>query len=130
MSDPHLPGPLKIGRTIIADLNTPGPEGESAFFDIGITLARIFIAFFASTVAGIGLAMGLNRFCERSLRVLIPLMLTMPTILVLPRYHMVWLRRSRQLGRRHGGGHALCRREYVRRPQSNGQVLARHGGDV
>jgi len=31
---------------------------------------------------GIGLAMGLNRLCERSLLALLPLMLTMPTILM------------------------------------------------
>jgi NitT/TauT family transport system permease protein len=79
-----LPGPIAIGRTIIADLGSRGPEGESAFFDIGITLARIFFAFSASMIAGtgIGLAMGLNRFCERSLLAVIPLMLTMPTILM------------------------------------------------
>ena len=64
-------------------LQSPGPEGESAFYDIGITLARIFVAFAASMIAGIGigLAMGLNRLCERSLLAVIPLMLTMPTIL-------------------------------------------------
>ena len=58
-----LPGPLAVGRTIVTDLQTPGPEGESAYFDIGITLARIFITFAASMIAGIGigLAMGLNR---------------------------------------------------------------------
>jgi NitT/TauT family transport system permease protein len=79
-----LPGPLAIARTIVNDLHTPGPEGESPYFDIGITLARIFITFFASMIAGtgIGLAMGLNRLCERSLLALIPLMLTMPTILM------------------------------------------------
>lgn len=85
MNDPQvLPGPLAIGRTIVADLNTRGPEGESAYFDIGITLARIFITFCASMIAGvgIGLAMGLNRLFERSLLALIPLMLTMPTILM------------------------------------------------
>ena len=73
-----------IAKTIVADLQTPGPEGESAFYDIGITLARIFIAFFASMIAGIaiGLAMGLNRLFERSLSPLIPLMLTTPTILM------------------------------------------------
>jgi NitT/TauT family transport system permease protein len=78
-----LPGPLAIARTIFADLRSPGPEGESAFYDIGITLARIFVAFAASMVAGIGigLAMGLNRLCERSFLAVIPLMLTMPTIL-------------------------------------------------
>ncbi len=61
-----------------------GPEGESAYFDIGITLARIFVTFSASMIAGIGigLAMGLNRLFERSLLALIPLMLTMPTILM------------------------------------------------
>ncbi len=85
MKDPQvLPGPLAIGRTIIVALNSRGPEGESAFFDIGITLARIFITFSASMIAGIGigLAMGLNRLFERSLLALIPLMLTTPTILM------------------------------------------------
>jgi NitT/TauT family transport system permease protein len=79
-----LPGPAAIGRTIITDLKTPGPEGESAFFDIAITLTRIFLAFFAAMVAGvgIGLAMGLNRIIERSLLSVIPLMLTMPTLLM------------------------------------------------
>jgi NitT/TauT family transport system permease protein len=78
-----LPGPFAVARTIVADFRSPGPEGESAFYDIGITLARIFVAFAASMIAGIGigLAMGLNRLCERSLLAVIPLMLTMPTIL-------------------------------------------------
>lgn len=85
MKDPQvLPGPLAIGRTIIVALNSRGPEGESAYFDIGITLARIFVTFSASMIAGIGigLAMGLNRLFERSLLALIPLMLTTPTILM------------------------------------------------
>jgi len=85
MHDPDvLPGPFVIGDTIAHDLVTPGPEGESAFFHIGITLARIFVAFTASMLAGIaiGLAMGLSRLLERSLLVVIPLMLTMPTILM------------------------------------------------
>jgi NitT/TauT family transport system permease protein len=85
MHDPEvLPGPWVTARTIVADLHTPGPEGESALFDISITLVRIFISFTASMVAGIGigLAMGLNRLCERSLLALIPLMLTTPTILM------------------------------------------------
>jgi NitT/TauT family transport system permease protein len=85
MHDPQvLPTPATIAKTIVADLQTKGPEGESAYFDIGITLARIFIAFAASMIAGIGigLAMGLNRLFERSLLALIPLMLTMPTILM------------------------------------------------
>jgi len=85
MHDPDvLPGPFVIGDTIAHDLVTPGPEGESAFFHIGITLARIFVAFTASMLLGIaiGLAMGLSRLLERSLLVVIPLMLTMPTILM------------------------------------------------
>ena len=79
-----LPGPLAVARTIVADFHTPGPEGESAFYDVGITLVRIFAAFLASMIAGIGigLAMGLNRLFERSLLALLPLMLTMPTILM------------------------------------------------
>jgi NitT/TauT family transport system permease protein len=61
-----------------------GPEGHSAYFHIGITLGRIFVAFLAAMIlgTGIGLAMGLNRLCERSLLAVIPLMLTMPTILM------------------------------------------------
>jgi NitT/TauT family transport system permease protein len=79
-----LPGPLAIGQTIFTDFTTPGPEGLSACFHIGITLARIFIAFSASMVAGtgIGLAMALSSTFERSMLAIIPLMLTMPTILM------------------------------------------------
>ena len=85
MHDPEvLPGPAAIARAIAADFNSRGPEGEAAYFDVGITLARIVIAFSVSMAAGIGigLAMGLNRTVERSLLALIPLMLTMPTILM------------------------------------------------
>ena len=85
MQDPDvLPGPVSIGHTIATDLRSHGPEGHSAYFHIGITLARIFIAFFAAMFAGtgIGLAMGLSRMFERSLLAVIPLMLTMPTILM------------------------------------------------
>ncbi len=79
-----LPDPWAVAKTIVADLQTKGPEGESAYFNVGITLARIFVTFAASMIAGtgIGLAMGLNRLFERSLLALIPLMLTMPTILM------------------------------------------------
>jgi len=79
-----LPGPVAILRAIAIDLTTPGPEGKSAYFDIGITLLRIFVAFFAAMVAGIGLglAMALNRILQRSLLAVIPLALTMPTILM------------------------------------------------
>jgi NitT/TauT family transport system permease protein len=85
MQDPMvLPGPGVIAVTIVHDLTTPGPEGHSAYYDIAITLARIFTAFAASMLAGIGigLAMGLSRVVEQALRVIIPLMLTMPTILM------------------------------------------------
>jgi NitT/TauT family transport system permease protein len=85
IGDPEiLPAPWVVGKTILADLQTRGPEGESAFFDIGITLGRIFVTFAASMIAGIGigLAMGLSRLFERSLLAVIPLMLTMPSILM------------------------------------------------
>jgi len=85
IADPEvLPGPVPIAHTIATDFATPGPEGESAFFDIGITLARIFITFSAAMLLGtaIGLAMGLSRVFERSLLAVIPLMLTMPTLLM------------------------------------------------
>lgn len=79
-----LPGPLAIGETIAEDFVSPGPEGHSAYFHVGLTLARIFIAFGASMVLGtaIGLAMGLSRLMERALLAIIPLMLTIPTILM------------------------------------------------
>jgi NitT/TauT family transport system permease protein len=85
MHDPEvLPGPAAIGGTIIGDFSHPGPEGLSPFFHIGITLVRIFIAFAASMLAGIGigLVMGLSRLMEHALLVIIPLMLTIPTILM------------------------------------------------
>src|SRR5690348_183272 len=85
MRDPEvLPGPLAIGRTIAGDLARAGPGGKPAYFHIAITLARIFAAFAASMLAGvgIGLAMGINRLVERSLLAVLPLMLTMPTILM------------------------------------------------
>ena len=85
MNDPEvLPGPLVIGETIADNLAHDGPEGKSAFFHISVTLARIFIAFAASMLAGIGigLAMGLSRTLQRALLAVIPLMLTMPTILM------------------------------------------------
>src|ERR1043166_6423318 len=79
-----LPGPLVIGKTIVFDLTHPGLEGKSACFHIGITLVRIFVAFAASMLVGIGigLTMGLSTIVERALLAIIPLMLTMPTILM------------------------------------------------
>ncbi len=79
-----LPGPTLIGRTILENFVTPGPEGKSAYFHIGITLIRILVAFGAAMLAGIGLglAMGLRKTVEQSLRCLIPLFLTIPTLLM------------------------------------------------
>jgi NitT/TauT family transport system permease protein len=85
MDDPEvLPGPATIADAIMVDLTSPGPQGISAFYHIGITLARIFVAFIASMLAGIGigLAMGLSKVLERALLAVIPLMLTIPTILM------------------------------------------------
>jgi NitT/TauT family transport system permease protein len=79
-----LPSPLTVGAAIMADLSSTGPQGLTAYHHIGLTLARIFIAFAASMLAGIGigLAMGLSRTLEQALLAVIPLMLTMPTILM------------------------------------------------
>jgi NitT/TauT family transport system permease protein len=85
MQDPEvLPGPAVIGNAIVSDLSAEGPEGISPFYHIGLTLARIFVAFAASMLAGIGigLAMGLSRIFEQALLAIIPLMLTIPTILM------------------------------------------------
>jgi NitT/TauT family transport system permease protein len=79
-----LPSPGAIARTIAADLTHVDPQGQWAYVHIGITLARIIVAFAAAMLAGIGigLAMGLSAVFERALMALIPLMLTMPTILM------------------------------------------------
>mgnify|MGYP001156824139 FL=1 len=85
MDDPEvLPGPVLTGTTIMTNLVTLGPEGHSAYFHIGITLGRIFTTFVAAMLVGIGigLAMGLRKVIEHSLMALIPLLLTMPTILM------------------------------------------------
>lgn len=85
LHDPEvLPGPFRVADTIALDLAKPGIEGLSAWAHIGITLARIFVAFGVSMLAGIGigLSMGVSRLVERALLALIPLMLTMPTILM------------------------------------------------
>ncbi len=79
-----LPDPVLIGGVIATNLVSLGPEGKTAYFHIGITLARIFVTFAAAMLVGIaiGLAMGLRRIFEHSLMPLIPLALTMPTILM------------------------------------------------
>jgi NitT/TauT family transport system permease protein len=83
--DPEiLPGPLAVARGIGSIITSPGPEGESAWFEIGITLARIVVAFSAAMFAGIGLglAMGLSRGFDRWMQAIIPALLTLPTILI------------------------------------------------
>ena len=85
LNDPDvLPSPLAIGEAIAKDAAGDAPDGIPAYVHIAITLARIVVSFAAAMVAGIGigLAMGLNRLVERSLLAVIPLLLTMPTILM------------------------------------------------
>ena len=79
-----LPGPLAIAYAIIGVLVEPGPEGRSAFFHLGMTLGRTFVTFGVAMLLGIaiGLAMGLRKTIEYSMMSLIPLALTMPTILM------------------------------------------------
>jgi NitT/TauT family transport system permease protein len=78
-----LPGPVEIGRTILRNFTTPGPEDKTAGFHIGITLARIFLTFSIAMLAGIGLGllMGLRRKVELAFGYLIPIALTIPTLL-------------------------------------------------
>ena len=79
-----LPGPWLIFETIFANFATDGPEGHSAYFHIGITMARIFATFLTAMIVGIGigLAMGVRKVFQDSMMALIPLALTMPTILM------------------------------------------------
>jgi NitT/TauT family transport system permease protein len=85
MHDPDvLPGPAAIAVTIAEDFVNPGPAGHSAVFHIALTLGRIFTAFAVSMLVGvvIGLSMGRSRLVEGALLGVIPLMLTIPTILM------------------------------------------------
>jgi NitT/TauT family transport system permease protein len=78
-----LPGPVVIGQTILMNFVTPGPEGEMAHFHIAITLIRILVTFSVAMLAGIalGLLMGMRRNAELALGYLIPISLTIPTLL-------------------------------------------------
>ncbi len=78
-----LPGPLAIGATIVSNFTTPGPEDKTAEFHIAITLARIFFTFSIAMVLGIalGLILGLSRKMEMAFGYLIPISLTIPTLL-------------------------------------------------
>jgi len=80
MHDPDvLPSPAAIAVTIAEDFVDPGPTGHSATFHVALTLARIFAAFAASMLAGIAIGLAMGR---SALLAVIPLMLTMPTILM------------------------------------------------
>lgn len=78
-----LPGPVAIGRTIIENFVTAGPEEKTAEFHVAVTLARIFFTFSIAMLAGIalGLVMGLRRRVELAVGYLIPIALTIPTLL-------------------------------------------------
>ncbi|MGE5302309.1 MAG: ABC transporter permease [Alphaproteobacteria bacterium] len=78
-----LPGPITIGKTIVNNFTSPGPEGKTAEFHIAITLARIFFTFSVAMLTGLalGLIMGLNRKAELAFGYWIPIALTIPTLL-------------------------------------------------
>jgi NitT/TauT family transport system permease protein len=78
-----LPGPVAIGRTIIENFVTAGPEEKTAEFHVAVTLARIVFTFTIAMLAGIalGLVMGLRRRVELAVGYLIPIALTIPTLL-------------------------------------------------
>lgn len=78
-----LPGPIAIGKTIVNNFTAPGPEDKTAEFHIAITLARIFFTFSVAMSLGIalGLIMGLSRKVELAFGYLLPLALTIPTLL-------------------------------------------------
>jgi NitT/TauT family transport system permease protein len=78
-----LPGPIAIGKTIVSNFTTPGPEDKTAEFHVAITLARILFTFSIAMALGIaiGLIMGMRRKVELAFGYLIPIALTMPTLL-------------------------------------------------
>ncbi len=78
-----LPGPVAVGKTIIENFTTPGPEDKTAAFHIAVTLARIVFTFSIAMALGIaiGLFMGLRPMAELAFGWLLPLALTIPTLL-------------------------------------------------
>jgi NitT/TauT family transport system permease protein len=74
---------VAIGRTIIENFVTAGPEEKTAEFHVAVTLARIVFTFTIAMLAGIalGLVMGLRRRVELAVGYLIPIALTIPTLL-------------------------------------------------
>ncbi|MGN6732644.1 MAG: hypothetical protein ACTHMB_11855, partial [Candidatus Binatia bacterium] len=78
-----LPGPMAVARTIVSNFTAAGSEEKSAEFHIAITLARILFSFAVAMVLGIaaGLLIGLRRKAELAFGYLIPLALTIPTLL-------------------------------------------------
>jgi len=78
-----LPGPLAIGKTIVSNFTTPGPEDKTAAFHVAITLARILFTFSIAMILGIalGLLLGLRRKLELAVGYLLPIALTIPTLL-------------------------------------------------
>jgi len=78
-----MPGPVAIGKTIAGNFTTPGPEEKTAEFHVAITLARIIFTFTVAMLAGValGLVMGLRRKVELAFGYLIPVALTIPTLL-------------------------------------------------
>ncbi len=85
LSSPEiLPGPLLVGRTMAMNMVTPGPEGKMVYFHVGITLVRIVFTFGVAMLVGggLGLAMGLQKTIEQSMLSMIPLFLTIPTLLM------------------------------------------------
>lgn len=78
-----LPGPAAIGKTILSNFTTPGPENKTAAFHVAITLARILFTFTVAMVLGIaiGLIMGMRRKVELAFGYLLPIALTIPTLL-------------------------------------------------
>ena len=118
-----LPGPVAISKTIISNFTTPGPENKTAEFHIAVTLARIVFTFSVAMVLGIalGLIMGLRRKFELAFGYLLPLALTIPTLLAVF-LCVMWFGFSEA-----GGLFAVIMTvtpfvtEYARRNQSNGQ---------
>jgi len=78
-----LPGPVAVARTIVSNFTASGAEEKSAEFHVAITLARILFSFTVAMVLGIaaGLLIGLRRQAELAFSYLIPLALTIPTLL-------------------------------------------------
>ena len=79
-----LPGPLVVGARVVEILRGHGGLEESAYFDFGVTLARILASSALIMILGgaFGIAMGLSQRAEEIFEDLLVYWMALPVLLV------------------------------------------------